>query len=138
MSDGIVVKKEDIYSTIDKRILGDEQFADSIMGKYEASIEPGRREKEYTLQEIATAIEKAHGITLQQMRGKGKDRHITLGRKLLSLVAHEYGYTGKEIAAYMRKDPALITRHIKEKKRLKNDVAGAIDMMKKINVNSQV
>ena len=137
VSDGIVVKKEDIYSTIDKRILGNEQFADAIRGKCEASIEPGRREKEYTLQEIATAIEKAHGITLQQMRGKGKDRHITLGRKLLSLVAHEYGYTGKSIAAYMRKDAALITRHIKEKERLNNDVYRVIDITKKVNVNNQ-
>jgi hypothetical protein len=42
MGDGIAVKKEDIYRTIDKRILGSEQFADTVMGKCEASIGPGR------------------------------------------------------------------------------------------------
>jgi chromosomal replication initiation ATPase DnaA len=132
------VKKEDIYSTIDKRILGNEQFADSIMDKCEAAIEPGRREKEYTLPEIAAAVEKARGISLEQLKGKGKDRHITLGRKLLSLVAHEYSYTGKGIADYMRKDAALITRHLKEKELLKQDVERVVETLKRINVNSQV
>lgn len=138
-SDGIAVKKEDIYSTIDKRILGDERFAETIMGKCEASIKLGRKEKEYSLTEMASAIGETFGVTLKQMRQKGKDRGVTHGRKLLSVVAHEYGYSGREIAGYIRKDPALITRHIKEKKELKMDTEQLIATMKdrKANVNSQ-
>lgn len=137
--DGIAVKKEDIYSTIDKRILGDERFAETVMGKCEASIELGRKEKEYTLAAMANAIGESFGVTLRQMRQKGKDRGIAQGRKLLSLVAHEYGYRGREIAEYMQKDPALITRHIKEKEELKKDAQRVIAVLRdrKVNVNSQ-
>jgi putative transposase len=139
VSDGIAVKKEDIYSVVDKRILGDERFTESVMEKCDASIEPGRKEKEYSLAAMAAAIGETFGITLRQMRQKGKDRGITHGRKLLSLVAHEYGYRGREIAGYMGKDPALITRHIKEKEELKRDTERVIAVMKvrKSNVNSQ-
>jgi putative transposase len=139
ISDGIAVKKEDIYGTIDKRILGDERFAESVMEKCDASIEPGKKERECTLAAMVAAIGETFGITLTQIRQKGKDRGITHGRKLLSLVAHEYGYKGREIAEYMRKDPALITRHIKEKKELKKDAERVIAVMKdrSTNVNSQ-
>ncbi len=139
IEDGIAVKKEDIYGTIDKRILGDEQFADAVMGRSEAAIVPGRKEREYTLAAIVGAIGEIFGITLGQMRLKGKDRDITHARKLLSVVAHEYGYRGKEIAGYMRKDPALISRHIKEREEMEKDTERVIAALKdrKANVNSQ-
>jgi putative transposase len=139
IGDGITVKKEDIYSTIDKRILGDETFADRVMDKCEAGIEPGRREREYSLAAISGAIGGLFGITPAQMRRKGKDRDISRGRKLFSLVAHDFGYKGREIAEYLRKDPALITRHMKEKE-MKKDAARVITTLKerKANVNSQV
>jgi putative transposase len=140
VNDGTVVKKEDIYSTIDKRVLGDERFADMVISKCETSIEPGRREREYSMGAMAAAIEKVFAITLTQIRQKGKDRDISRGRKLLSILAHEYGYRGREIAEYIRKDAALITRHIKEKKELGKDSERVIAIMQKrnANVNSQV
>ena len=135
----IVVKKEDIYNTIDKRILGDETFADRVIDKCEAGIEPGRREREYSLPAISGVIEEIFGITPTQMREKSKDGNISRGRKMFSLVAHDFGYKGREIAAYMRKDPALITRHIKQKE-MKKDAAKVIAKLKerKPDVNSQV
>jgi REP-associated tyrosine transposase len=129
VGDGIAVKKEDIYTTIDKRILGDEKFADTVMDKCEAEIEPGRREREYSLAAISQAVGKMYGITVIQMRQKGKDRNISWGRKLFSFVAHDFGYKGREIAEYMRKDPALITRHIKEEE-MKRDAARIILLLK--------
>jgi hypothetical protein len=130
VSDGTAVKKGDIYGTIDKRILGDERFADTVMGKCVASIELSRKEKEYSLAAMTAAIGETFGVTLRQMRQKGKNRGITRGRKLLSLVAHEYGYRGREIAEYMRRDPALITRHIKEKEELEKDSVRVIAVMR--------
>ena len=55
-------------------------------------------------------------------------------------MAQEYGYKGREIAEYMCKDPALITRHIKGKEELKRDAARVIALLKDLeaNVNSQV
>jgi len=109
-------------------------------GKGGISIEPGRRERQYSLSQIASAIEDVYGVTLQQMREKGKDRRITLSRKLLSLVAHEYGYRGKEVAVYIRKDPALITRHSKQMKELEKEVQQVLSRLtvRRSNVNSQV
>ena len=128
--DGTTVRKDDIYGTIDKRILGDERFADTVMGMCEASIKPGRKGKEYSLAAIAVAIGDIFGVTLRHMRQKGKDREITRSRKLLSLVAHEYGYRGREIAEYMRRDPALVTRHIKGKEELEEDTERVIAVMR--------
>lgn len=140
MDAGITVRKDDIYSTIDQRILGDERFADKIMERYDEGIEQRRRKKEYRLSEIATVIEEAYDITLGQIRQKGKDRGISKGRKLLSLVANEYGYKGKEIAEYIKKDPAIVTRHLKEKNDFRREIEKLIKVLKdkRPNVNKQV
>jgi hypothetical protein len=45
----------------------------------------------------------------------GNDIKVIYKQTLFSLVAHEYGYKGKEIAEYAKKDPA-VTRHLKEKR----------------------
>lgn len=82
MDDGLAVKKEDMYCTIDQRILGDEGFLDKVMEKCNIEITVRKRGKEYTLPVIARGVEKAYGITLQDIRGKGKDRDISSGRKL--------------------------------------------------------
>ena len=36
-----------------------------------------------------------------------------MGMKLFSLIAKEYGYKGKEIAGYIQKDPAVVTRYLR-------------------------
>ncbi len=140
MDEGITVMKDDIYSTIDQRILGDERFADKIMERYDDGIEQRRRKKEYRLSEIAAVIEEAYDITLSQIRQKGKDRGISKGRKLLSLVANEYGYKGKEIAEYIKKDPAIVTRHLKERNDFRREIEKLIKGLKDMrpNVNKQV
>ena len=65
---------------------------------------------------------------------------ITLGRRLLSFVAKEYGYKGKEIGQYIQKDPAIVTRDIKEKGQLGKEMEKVIDMIrgKRVHVNNQV
>ena len=55
------------------------------------------------------------------MRGKGKGLGISHGRKLMSLVGNEYGYKGRELAKYLRKDPSVITRYLKERKNLSRE-----------------
>lgn len=35
------------------------------------------------------------------------------GRRLFSLAAKEYGYKGKEIAAFLAKDPASVTGYLR-------------------------
>ncbi len=130
MGEGTEVRKEDIYSTIDQRILGDERFADEVKGRSKVDISHRRRLKEYTLAEISDGLEKVYGITIKEIRQKGKGENTSLGRKLFSLVAREYGYKGKEIAGYIQKDPAVITRYLKEKEDLDVEIERVIEIMK--------
>ena len=113
MDEGQEIGKEEIYSTIDQRILGDERFIEKVSEKGKTEVISTKRLKEYTLGEIAIGIEGAHGITLKEIKDKGKDRDTMLCRKLFSLVAREYGYKGKEIAGYIQKDPAVVTRYLR-------------------------
>lgn len=122
IADGISIKKEDIYRTVDQRILGDEGFVEKVTEKTEESIECKKKKHGYSLEKIAKKIEQIFGITLRQLREKSKDREITTGRKLMSFVAKEYEYKGKEIAKYMRKDPVVITRYLKERNNFSEEV----------------
>ncbi len=134
------VKKKDIYSTIDQRILGDEKFLDKIREHYDAEKIEGKRAKEYTLKEIARGVEKAFAVSLEEIRGKKKDKKILKGRQLLSGIAKEYGYRGKEIAEYMQKDDSVITRYLREKVRLKESINKVMEELRdwNHNVNKQV
>jgi REP element-mobilizing transposase RayT len=138
ISEGQEVAKEDIYSTIDQRIMGDERFAEKVSEEGKAEIISTKRLKEYTLADIAIGIESVYGIALKEIRNKGKDRDIMIGRKIFSLVAKEYGYKGKEIAGYIRKDAAVVTRYLREKEKLWTEVKKTIEKMKRANVNKQV
>jgi len=130
MDDSQVVKKEDVYNTIGQRILGSEEFLERVMEKYDGELKKEKREREYTLFEIAKGIEKVCGITLKQIRKKSKSENITLGRRLLNLVAKEYGYKGKEIGQYIRKDPAVVTRDLKEKGKLEREMEIVIEVIR--------
>jgi len=140
MDNSQVVKKEDVYNTIGQRILGSGEFLERVMTKYNGELKKGKREREYTLYEIAEGVEKICGITLKQIRKKSKSGNITLGRRLLSLVAKEYGYKGKEIGQYIRKDPAVITRDLKEKEQLEKEMERVVDVIRgrRAHVNNQV
>jgi hypothetical protein len=140
MSDSQIVKKEDVYNTIGQRILGSEEFLERVIEKYDGELKKEKKEREYTLFEIAKGIEKICGVTLKQIREKSKSETITLGRRLLSLVAKEYGHKGKEIGQYVRKDPAIVTRDLKEKGKLEREMEKVIDVIKgkRIEVNNQV
>jgi REP element-mobilizing transposase RayT len=138
ISEGQEVGKEDIYSTIDQRILGDERFAEKVGEKGKAEVISTKRLKEYTLGEIAIGIEGEYGIALKEIRNKRKDSEIMMGRRLFSLVAREYGYKGKEISGYIQKDPAVVTRYLREKEELGAEVKKVIEKIKKANVNKQV
>lgn len=135
MRDGLDVKRDDVYKTIDQRVLGNEEFLDSVMEKYGGEIEKTKKAKEYTLGEIARGVEKANGITLKQIRKHNKTNHITLARKLFVIAAREYGYKGQEIAAHIRRDPAIISTSLKFRKLLEEDLERVIRSLK--NLNSQ-
>ena len=105
--------KEEFYRTVDQRILGDEEFVERLRERVKDGIAAGRSRHGVSLGEIGRGIEEIFGIGLGELKGRGKDTGVMEGRRLFSLAAREYGYKGKEIAAYLSKDPASVTGYLR-------------------------
>ncbi len=122
MEDKAVLRRQEVYATVDQRIIGDEQFVETVKSKTGRSDVQGRRKHAYSLPEIAKAVEEVYGTTLVQLRGKGGEEQLSRGRRLLSLVAKEYGYKGQEVAEFLWRDPSVITRYLKEGSLLRSEI----------------
>ena len=72
--------------------------------------------------EIANCVERARGVTLKQLRGQSRLKQISSVRKLFILMAKEYGYKGKEIAEFIRRDPAVISIALKDLSDFEEDI----------------
>jgi REP element-mobilizing transposase RayT len=112
MGDSVTLKKEDVYSTVDQRIVGDERFADEVMKRHDVEFSNMKRARYRSLEEIAKTVEELTGVSLKELRRKSKDRNETEARKLFAVAAGEYGYRGTEISLFLRKDPSVITRYL--------------------------
>lgn len=110
--------KEEIYRTVDQRILGDEGFVEGVRGRVKGGVLGRRRRHGVSLGEIARGVEEVFHISFSELRGKGKDSGVMEGRCLFSLVGKEYGYKGREIAEYLGKDPASVTGYLRREKGL--------------------
>jgi len=131
MNDGATVKKEDIYATIDQRLLGDECFVDKVVNKHDGEIKKERRKKEYTLPQIARAMEKQYDVSLEDMRSWGRTIKVLTARRLFSILAKEYGYFGREIAAYLRKDPAAVTGYLRSDVDVRKESESVVALLNK-------
>lgn len=123
MGEDITISKKDVYCTVDQRMLGNDVFVDETVAKHKLVIEQRRRKQAYSLEEIAKAIERHDGITLEDMRSRSRTGDIAKCRRLFSIAASEYGYKGKDIGEFLGKDPAMISLHIGSKETLKEDVS---------------
>lgn len=131
MNDGATVKKEDIYATIDQRLLGDERFVEKVVEKHDGEIKKERRKREYTLPQIARVVERQFDISLENMRSWGRTTKILTARRLFSILSKEYGYAGREIAAYLRKDPAAVTGYLRSGEEVRKEVETVVAALKK-------
>jgi hypothetical protein len=84
------------------------------MTKAENKISSGKAKKKFSLEEIAEKVQIYCGIDSKDLKGKGKDKKVMGGKKAFSLIAREYGYRGREVAGFLQKDPAVITRYLKK------------------------
>jgi putative transposase len=131
MNDGATVKKKDIYATIDQRLLGDECFIDKVVNKHDGEIKKERRKKEYTLPQIARALEKQYDVSLEDMRSWVRTIKVLTARRLFSILSKEYGYFGREIAAYLRKDPAAVTGYLRSCEEVRKEAEAVVATLKK-------
>lgn len=105
--------EEEFYQTVDQRVLGDEQFVETVRGRVKDGISAGRRRHGVNLGQIAKGMEEIFEIPLAELKGRGKDSGLIEGRRLFSLAGREYGYKGREIAAFLEKDPASVTGYLR-------------------------
>jgi REP element-mobilizing transposase RayT len=137
MEEKWTLEREEVYATVDQRIVGNEEFVEEVMTRMGKLDVRGRRKHAYRLPDIAKALEELYGITLVQLRGKGGGDERGRGRRLMSFVAKEYGYKGQEVAGFLWRDPSVITRYLKEGSRLGSEVENVCAKLRE-NSNKQV
>lgn len=113
MAEEETLNKAAVYATVDQRLQGDETFIEAVQQKSEQRVEKEKKSRAHSLAAIAKVVEQTTGVALASLRSSTKQARAMTGRKLLSIVSKGYGYKGKEIAAYLRKDPAAITGYLR-------------------------
>ncbi len=137
MEEGAALTKQEVYSTIDQRLQGDEDFVDRVLKQYDGPVEGRRKKKAHTLHVIAEAIEARHGIALDDMRTKTKQPAVSLARKVFAHTAKEFGHRGTEIAEYLEKDPVSVTMYLRSVPEINKAAAELIRRLENTkNINS--
>ena len=124
-----LLRREEVYATVDQRILGDEGFVQEVMARTGIGDIRGKRKHGYGLSEITKGVEEVCGVDLVQLREKGRGESLKKGRMVMSVVAKEYGYKGHEIAEHLWRDPSVITRYLKEGDRYRREVESVHAML---------
>lgn len=136
------LRGEEVYDSKNQGIIGRDEFIEGVIKRWgRGSIKPKRR-KDYSLAEIAGGVERVFGITIKQLVGESKSEPVLLGRKIMTMVAEAHGHKRKEIAEFIGKDPAVVTRYLREKQSLAAEMESVIKILseksKPTNVKSQV
>jgi REP element-mobilizing transposase RayT len=105
--------KATVYATIDQRLQGDDEFVERVMVQHDQE-EAQIRQKKKGLEEIAKAIEQRYGITVDDIRSNSRTEALVRARRIFSQVASVLGHRGSVLAKYTRKDPAAITRQLRD------------------------
>jgi ribosomal protein L23 len=113
MNDQDTLDKSRVYATIDQRLQGDDEFVERVMEQHDGE-EALARQKKKGLDEIAQAIEQRYGITVDDIRSNCRTENLVRARRVFSQVAGAVGHRGSVTAKYMRKDPAAITRQMRD------------------------
>jgi hypothetical protein len=130
MHDGMVVDREEIYKTVDQRLLGDEDFIERVKSRSTSEIKGTKRARQYALEDISKGAEILSGVPLAAMQSKSKSRGVALGRRILCHVAKAFSYRNYEIARFLRKDPASVTRYLSDEDAMKEPIEKVIAMLK--------
>ncbi len=106
------LRKAEVYATVDQRIQGDELFVDAVASKVEGAVKKELKKKERSLAQIGRLVQQQYSISMDQLRSASKAGDIMKARRVFSQTAKRFGYRGKELAEYLRKDPASITGYM--------------------------
>jgi len=113
MDDQDTLDKARVYATADQRLQGDDAFVEGVLEQHDRE-EALARQKKKGLDEIAHAIEQRYGIPVDDMRSNCRTEDLVRARRVFSQVASALGHRGSVTAKYLRKDPAAITRQMRD------------------------
>ncbi len=105
------ISKKELEKTVDQRILGDEEFAGRVLESEQEKVFPRKRKHAFSLEEISGGIFEALGIRAEELKGKGRSPETKKARSVFSLIAGNYDYKGVDIAKFLGRDPASITKY---------------------------
>lgn len=129
MEANATIKKTEVYATIDQRIQGDELFVETVASKVEGAVKKELKKKERSLAQIGSLVQQQNAISLDQLRSSSKEGTVMKARRVFSQTAKRYGYQGKEIAEYLRKDPASVTGYLQGEE-YHREIDGVLDRLK--------
>ncbi|MDA8099424.1 MAG: transposase [Nitrospiraceae bacterium] len=133
MAEGDAYDKNDVYTSIDQRLKGDDEFVDRILQLEKDAAKPWHRRP--ALDAIAAAIKQRHQVTLADMRSMRKSQPISWARKVFSILAHDKGYKAVEIGRYLDKDPSKLTTYLRERGVSEGEVKEASRLLKDSNLS---
>lgn len=102
------------YGGTDYRLLGDELFRDEVMSRLDESVEEYSMMKRERIEDIALVVSQEMKVSIGDIKGRCESRPISLARAVLMVAAVESGHKGKDIAAYLMRDPATVSRRLKD------------------------
>jgi REP element-mobilizing transposase RayT len=139
MEANATIKKTEVYATIDQRIQGDELFVETVASKVESAVKKELKKKDRSLAQIGSQVQQQNSVSLDQLRSSSKEGTVMKARRVFSQAAKRYGYQGKEIAEYLRKDPASVTGYL-QGEQYGREIDGILSQLNtgKQNVNSKV
>ena len=115
MTDQNTLTKASVYATIDQRIQGEDEFVDRVLEQHDQETSRIRKQKK-SLDEVMQAIEHRYKLMVTDMRSNYRTADLTHARRMFGQVAFALGHRRIDIAKYLKKDPASVTRHLREKR----------------------
>jgi len=113
MDEPDTMTRADVYATIDQRIQGDDEFADRVLERHDGQTAVVRKQKK-SLDELMQGIERRYELTASDMQSNYRTGDLTSARRVFARAAFTLGHRRIDIARYLRKDPAAVTRHLQQ------------------------
>ena len=113
MAEPDTLTRANVYAPIDQRIPGDDEFADRVLEQHDEQAALVRKQKK-SLDELMRGIERRYELTASDMRSNYRTGDLTSARRVFAQAAFTLGHRRIDIARYLRKDPAAVTRHLRQ------------------------
>ncbi|HCG98604.1 MAG TPA: transposase [Actinobacteria bacterium] len=119
-------KREDLYKAVDQRLLGDDEFVESVRQRYD-NPSKGKlllsKGREVDLDSILVATAEQFSVEKADILGSTQSRGVVLARHMFIYIAKErFNIPGTTIAKHLQKDDSCVSRTIsKIRDRLRAD-----------------